>query len=129
MSKSNNYDKTDLKDYQHLIRKLIYLLYSTKSNITFAIGQLSKHNVDLRIGYMKVVNRVVQYLKDILYLGLVYKSQLKDEGETKVPISPLLFGLIGYGDNSYTRDSKNRKSVMEYCYFINEVIVSWYSKK
>lgn len=72
MSESGNYDKADLKNYQHLIRKLMYQLCSTKPDIAFDTGQLSKHNTDLRIGHMKVAKKVVQYLKSIMYLGFIY---------------------------------------------------------
>lgn len=64
-----------------------------------------------------------------MHLGLVYRSQLKDERETKAPIAPSPFKLIGYGDSSYAGDSEDRKSVIRYCYFINRAIVFWYSKK
>lgn len=57
MSKPGNYKEVDIKPYQHLIGKLIYLLYSTKPNIAFAIGQLSKHNLDPKTGHIKAVKR------------------------------------------------------------------------
>lgn len=129
MSESDNYDKVDLKVYQRLIRKLMYLLCGTKPDIAFTVGQLSKHNTDPRIRHMKVVKKVVRYLKSTMYLELVYRSQLKDEGETKAPIAPSPFRLIRYGDSSYTRDPQDKKLVMGYCYFINGAIVSWCSKK
>ena len=40
--RDNDYEKTDIKVYQHLIKKLIYLFYGTKLNIAFAVRQLSK---------------------------------------------------------------------------------------
>lgn len=75
MSKPTNYKKIEIKLYQYLIKKLMYLFCSTKSNIIFAIGQLSKHNFNLRAGYINVAQKVVRYSKRIIYLGLVYKSQ------------------------------------------------------
>lgn len=74
MSESSNYNKADFKSYQQVIRKLIYLLYRTRYNITFAIGQLSKYNVDQKIGYIKAAKKIVWYLKSIIHLGLVYRS-------------------------------------------------------
>lgn len=78
---------------------------------------------------MKAAKKVVRYLKGRMHPGLVYGSQLKDEGETKAPTAPSPFGLIGYRDSSYAGDPEDRKSVMGYCYFINGAIVSWCSKK
>lgn len=73
---------------------------------------------------MKVAKKVIRYLKGIIHLGLVYRSQLKDEGEIKASTILSPFRLIRYRDSSYTRDPKDRKSVMKYYYFINRAIVS-----
>lgn len=59
ISKVSNHKKANLKAYQCLIIKLIYLLCNIKPNIVFVIGQLSKSNTNSRIGYFKVVKRVV----------------------------------------------------------------------
>lgn len=39
-------DEADLKAYQSLVRKLIYLACSTRPNISFIVGQLGRHNSD-----------------------------------------------------------------------------------
>lgn len=59
MNKADDYDKTNLKAYQRLIGKLMYLLFSTRPDITYAIGQLSKRNANPTIGYFRVAKRVV----------------------------------------------------------------------
>lgn len=78
---------------------------------------------------MKVAKKVVWYLKDIIYLGLVYGSKLKDKKKTKTSTVFFPFGLIGYRNNDYVGDPKDSKLVIGYCYFINKVIISQYSKK
>lgn len=47
-----------------------------------------------------------------MYLGLVYGSQFKNEGKTKVLTTPFPFGLIRYKDNSDARDPEDRKSII-----------------
>lgn len=54
IQKEGNYKKTNLKTYQQLFSKLIYLSYDTRPNIVFAVKQLNKYNSDLRIGHFKV---------------------------------------------------------------------------
>lgn len=120
----NNYNKANLKFYQYLIRKLIYLLSGIRSKIAFAVSQLSKYNADPKISYIKLAKKIVWYLKSIIHLELVYRSQLKDERETKAPIPSSLFEFIGYGDSSYIRDPKDKKLLIRYCYLINGAIVS-----
>lgn len=78
---------------------------------------------------MKVAKKVIYYLKSTIDLGLIYNSYLKDGKKTKAPITSFLFGLIEYQNNNYTGDFGDKKSVMEYCYFINREVVSWCSKK
>lgn len=41
-------NKINFYKYQHLISKLIYLLYRIRYNIIFDIDKLSKHNVSPR---------------------------------------------------------------------------------
>lgn len=102
----------------------MYLSCGIRPNIAFAIGQLNKHNSDPEIGYIRVVKKVMYYLKGILHLELVYRAQAKDEKETKALITLYLFGFVEYGDSSYARTLKNRKLVIKYCYFNNGAIVS-----
>lgn len=40
---------------------------------------------------MKAAKKVVHYQKDIMYLGLIHGTHVKNEGETKVSIALSLF--------------------------------------
>lgn len=46
MNELDDYNKTNLGDYQRLIKKLIYFAYKTRPNIEFIVEKLSKHNAD-----------------------------------------------------------------------------------
>ena len=46
-----------------------------------------------------------------------------------MPVSPPLFCLIKYVNSNYAGNSKDRKSVIGTCFFLQGVIVFWYSKK
>lgn len=47
-SKVKDYKETNLQVYQRFISKLMYLVYGTRSDITFVVRQFSKHNADAR---------------------------------------------------------------------------------
>ncbi len=79
MSEPGDYEEVNIKPYQRLIRKLMYLSCGTRPDIAFAVGQLSKHNSDPRAGHMKAAKKVVRYLKGTMHLGLVYGSQPQSE--------------------------------------------------
>ncbi len=100
MSEPGDYEKVDIKPYQRLIGKLMYLSCGTRSDIAFVVGQLSKYNLDTKDGRMKAVKKVVRYLKGEMHLGLVHGSQ----PQSKTPTAPSPFGIIGYGDSSYAGD-------------------------
>lgn len=103
--------------------------YSKRPHGLFVVGQLSKRNADPRVGHLKAAKWVVCYLKGTAHLGLIYGVCPQSEKETKALSSSPPFGLIGYADSSYADDPKDRKSVMEYCFFIHGTLVSWCSKK
>lgn len=46
IDRDGNSDKADLKAYQTLIKKLMYLVCGTRPDISFIVGQLRRHNLD-----------------------------------------------------------------------------------
>lgn len=72
IEEEDNYRKTNLKAYEQLVSKCLYLLYDTIFDIVFIVGQLSKHNTDLRVGHLKAVKKVVDHLKGLIYLKFTY---------------------------------------------------------
>lgn len=50
--KLDNYEETELREYERLIGKLMYLACDIRLNIAFVLGQLSGHNTDLKKGHL-----------------------------------------------------------------------------
>lgn len=48
-------------------------------------------------------------------------GQKSQEGLTLRDPSP--YSLIGYTNNNFAKDSKNYKSVISYCFFLNRAII------
>lgn len=120
MLKEGDYEETNIKAYQRLIDKLMYLSYGTRPDITFIVRQLSKQNSNPRIGHFKAAKKVLQYLKSTMHLGITYKAN---------EITPSPYGLRRYTNSNYAGDPKDCKLVMRYCFFINGAVISWCSKK
>lgn len=129
MQGEDNYKEVDLKVYQWLIGKLMYLSCRTRPNISFIVGQLNKQNANLKMGHLKAAKRVVRYLKDTMHLGLTYGAHSQSEKEAKAPTSPPHFELIRYANSNYANDPEDRKLVMGHYFFIYKALVSWCSKK
>lgn len=59
LAEPDDYEEADLKSYQRLIGKLMYLSCATRPDIAFVVSQLSTHNADPRAGYMRAAKSVV----------------------------------------------------------------------
>lgn len=59
INNNGNYKKINIKKYQHLIGKLMYLSYRTRSNIFSIVGQLNKKNADPRIENLKAAKQII----------------------------------------------------------------------
>lgn len=119
----DDYDKTNLHEYQRLIGKLMYLSCRTRPDIAFAVGQLSRHNADPRKGHLRAAKRVVRYLKGTMQMGLIFGR------ESCLPKDPPPYDLKGYANSNFAGDPEDPKSVMGHCFFLNDAVVSWSSKK
>jgi hypothetical protein len=80
----------DATKYRHLVGSLIYLT-TTKPNISFFVGILSRFMQNSCEGHWSTAKRVLKYLKGTQYFGLKY-SKVDD------------FNLIGYFDSDFVAD-------------------------
>lgn len=96
MLELNNYNKTDFYIYQQLIKKLIYLICKTRLDIVFAIRQFNRQNADSRNRHLKVVKKVVRYLKGTMQIGLIFRQK-----------SQLTYGLTSYTNSNFAKDLKD----------------------
>lgn len=119
------YKKTKLQEYQQLIDKFIYLANKIRSNITFIIRQLNKYITNSRKSHLRVTKRVVEYLKRIIYMNLLFGKKLNNCLSKNL----LSYNLIGYIENNFTKNLKNRKLIMKYYFFLNRTVISEKSNK
>lgn len=117
ITKADAYKEKNLHTYYQLIEKLIYLKCGTKSDITFAVDQLSKHNTDPHKNHLQVAKKVISYLKSSINLGLVYEKT-----NQQLQYSPL-YNLIGYVKTNFAGNSKDRKSIMGYYFALSGAVV------
>lgn len=81
------------------------------------MGQLSGQNADLRVNHFKTAKQVMRYLKNKMYLSIIYGAGTNEENQS-------LYGLVGYANNNYAGDPEDCKSVMGHCFFLNDGVVS-----
>lgn len=103
MSDPEDYEEANLHTYQRLVGKLMYFSCGTRPDISFVVGQLSRHNADPRKGHLRAVKRVVRYLKGTIEMGLIFGR----ESVERLPRDPSPYGLVGYADSNFVGDLKD----------------------
>lgn len=119
MNQVDNYNSANLEVYQRFLEKLIYLVYGTQLDISFIVGLLSRYNSDPRVEHFCVTKQMLRYLKELINLGIVWRSD-----PTEYQDKYNLIGIVGYADSSYTRDPEDRKLITGYSFFLSVGIVT-----
>lgn len=112
INKPDDYNKVDLRDYEKLIKKFIYLKCKSRPNIVFIIEKLSKYYMNLKKRYFWIIKRVICYLKGIIYQNFIYRQR----SNKSFLIIPALYKLIGYGNSNLIRN-------MRFYFFLNRIVV------
>jgi hypothetical protein len=100
----------DATKYKQLVGSLIYLT-TTRPNISFIVGILSRFMQKPCEGHWSAAKRVLKYLKGTQDFGLKY-SKVDD------------FNLIGYSDSNFDGDKENGVSTSGYLMSLGSTIVS-----
>ncbi|GKF45753.1 ribonuclease H-like domain-containing protein, partial [Tanacetum coccineum] len=113
----SKYDKylNNFTSYQKLVGKLIYLT-NTRPDISYVVHYLSQHMHNPLQSHMKVVLRVLRYLKGSPVLGIQFNK-----------VSDLKLMVYSYAD--WAKCPKTRKFVTGFCVFLGKSLVSLKSKK
>jgi hypothetical protein len=97
------------------VGSLIYLT-TTRLDISFAIGILSRFMQKPCVGYWYLAKRVLRYLKGTQDFGLKY-SKMED------------FKLVGHADSDFDGDKENGQSTSGYLISFGSAAISWRSRK
>ena len=87
----------------------------TRTNILFVVRVVSHYMEVPTSTHMKVAKRILLYLKGTLDFGLFYSSSIN-------------FKLVGFCDSDFLGDV-DKKSTIEFVFFMEDCVISWNSKK
>ena len=107
LSEHDDGEKVDPSTFKSLFESLRYALNMHKADILFAIGLISRYMETSSIIHMKAVKRILRYLKGTLDFGLFYSSSKK-------------FKLVGYCDSDFAGDLDDRKSTVDFVFFMDD---------
>jgi len=113
----NEYDalrSAELKDvrinqheYQQVIESLMYAAIHTRSDIAFALNQLSQYLSDSAEHHEHALKKLMQYVRFIIDLDIMYEVSESMK-------------LVEYSDSDYASDRLDRKSILAYIYMLGE---------
>ena len=98
-----------IKTDQELVGSLLYLATGTRPDISFAVGQLTRHVSAPTMEHLAAAKTVLRYLKGTASLGLTYGSAA---------------AMVGYSDADYAGDLDTRRSTTGYVFTFNGAAVS-----
>ncbi|XP_074288303.1 secreted RxLR effector protein 161-like [Silene latifolia] len=102
-------------EYSQVIGCLMYAMTSTRPDIAFAVGKLSRYTSNPSLEHWVAVKRVLRYLKQTMDYGLNYV------GFPSV--------LEGYSDASWITNMEDHSSTSGWVFLLGGGAISWASKK
>lgn len=117
----------DITHYRRLVGKLLYLTLS-HPDIMFAFHKLTQFLAQPRLPHLKAVHHLLHYLKKSPGQRLLFSStsslQLRAYSHVCAPVR-----LKAFSDADWGSRPDCRRSVIGFCIFIGDSLVSWKAKK
>lgn len=107
---------TDQKiEYQRIVGSLMYVMLGTRGDIAYAVSMASRYLANPGPQHVKLVRRVLRYLKRTMDLRLTYKGHVQM--------------LNGFTDADWGGCRNTRRSTAGYLFNIGSGAISWQSKR
>ncbi|GJZ37537.1 zinc finger, CCHC-type containing protein [Tanacetum coccineum] len=113
--KPNTGKPIDQLEYSRAIGGVMYAMTSTRPDITYAVGRLSRFTSNPSRQHWKAITRVFKYLRSTMNYGLSYM------GYPSV--------LEGYSDASWINHVEDSSSTSGWVFLLGGGAISWASKK
>lgn len=130
------------RTYKSIIGTLLYAANTTRIDISYATNLLSQFLVTPKVTHLNAARRVMMYLVQTKTSGikfghncaaiefkdfrLIDKSKFID---TKDYPKKTKYSLVTLSDSDYANDKSDRKSQSGHCTFLNNLLISWSSRK
>ena len=105
--------------YRQLIGGLLHLSNTTRPDISYAVGFLSRYMENPNMAHWQAAKHILRYLKGTVGFGIEY-SKLEQRESPK---------LVGFTDSDFASDKETRKSTSGYVFMLSGGAISWRSKK
>ncbi|XP_070675898.1 uncharacterized mitochondrial protein AtMg00810-like [Malus domestica] len=106
----------NVSEYQSLVGALQYLTW-TRPDLSFAVNLVCQFMHTPRVYHLQAVKRMLRYLKGTIDLGLWF---------SKCSTNPY---IKAFSDDDWAGCVLDRQSIVGYCIFLENSIISWSAKK
>lgn len=106
----------DEKPYRQLIGYLMYLMLTTRPDLSVAVNYYSRYQSNATEEQWRGLKRILRYIKGTLDYGLFYERSSKKEV------------LVSYADANWATD-RDRKSTSGYIIEVYGAVVHWTTRK
>ncbi|CAM8954290.1 unnamed protein product [Rhodiola kirilowii] len=100
-------------EYAKVIGSLMYAMTSTRPDIAFAVGKLSRYTSNPSMQHWQAIHRVLRYLKGTMNFGLVYSDFPSD--------------IEGFSDASWISNEEDHSSTSGWVFLLGGGAISWAS--
>lgn len=102
--------------YREAVGSIMYLAVSTRPDLSFAIGLVSRFLENPRETHVNAVKRILRYIKGTINYGIFFKSNVN-------------LNLFAYSDSDYAGCVNTRRSTSGYVFKLGNAVISWSSER
>ncbi|KAL7997789.1 putative reverse transcriptase, RNA-dependent DNA polymerase [Plasmopara halstedii] len=119
-TKNDNIDSSF--DYRGALGMLMYLATSTRPDLAYSLGQLSRFVAKPSSKHVGAIKRVLRYLIGTCDYGIKYTKRGRDESDRVITLS-------GFCDSDWGSDPETRKSTSGSVFTLAGGAVAWMSRR
>ncbi len=108
-------DKSLRISYQSIVKSLMYIMLKTRLDITYFISVISRYVFNLIQTHWQAIKRIFRYLRKTYQMKLMFRETLKF--------------LKNYTNSNWAENQNIKRSISEYAFNVNNVIINWFSKR
>jgi len=118
VDENGQYGSTANIPYRQIIGSLMYLAVSTRPDLSYVVGVLSRFLEQPSASHWITAKRVLKYIKGTLEVGITYNGNCDEKNR-----------LVAFSDSDYASCVNTRKSTSGVILVINSGPVVWSSRK
>jgi hypothetical protein len=115
LKRDTNQDKVKTYPYREVVGSLMYLMVTTRPDISFAVSYLARYLNCFGSEHISAAKQILRYIKGSSKRKITYGNQSNEL-------------VVGYSDSDWASDKETSRSVSGYVFFLAGGPISWATK-